>query len=100
MDATSVATRKKAGTAGGAYGALAIGMVKSHATLYQAVNVRRANMFIAQAANGVPALLVGADPEYVGLQRGTPSIILLRLIINVGGLISPSGVRDRVAHPA
>ena len=53
--------------AGCADGALAIGLSKRHTLCHKAINVRRIDVRIAQCADGVVPLLIGADPQDVRL---------------------------------
>ena len=61
-----IETAQKAGAARLAHRALAVGAAEGHALLAQPVEDRRLEVRIVQAANGVIALLIGADPEDVG----------------------------------
>ena len=83
MNAACIPPGQKAGAARRADGALAVGMSKGHTALHQAVDVRRANVLIAEAMDGIPSLLVSTNPENVGLQ-GELSPIPFSILTCVG----------------
>ena len=64
-----ITPREKGCTTGRANRALAIGVRECHPIGYQRINIRRIDQGIPKSANGVPALLIGADPENIGLIR-------------------------------
>ena len=64
-----ITPREKGCTTGRANRALAIGVRECHPSGYQRVNIRRIDQGIPKSANGVPALLIGANPENIGLTR-------------------------------
>ena len=57
---------QEAGAARGADRALAVRVGAGGALRHQPVDVGRVDVAVAERADGVPALLVGADPQYVG----------------------------------
>lgn len=61
-----VAAGQKAGAAGGADRALAVGVLEECAVLGEAVEIGCGDEFVAVAPEGIEALLVGADPADVG----------------------------------
>ena len=61
-----IKSREKAGTAGRAYRALAVGMCECDALGAKAVEVGCLDVFIAEGVDGVVALLICADPEDIG----------------------------------
>jgi hypothetical protein len=68
VNSAGIFAGEKAGAAGRANGALAIGVGKGHPVFYQPVDVGCANVFIAQSAQGVKTLLISANPKNIRLQ--------------------------------
>ncbi len=64
-----ISAREKGCATGRANRTLAIRPRKCHSIGYQRVNIRRIDQGIPKSANGVPALLIGANPENIGLTR-------------------------------
>ena len=68
MYGTGIHAGKKTGPTRRADWTLAIGASEGRARFHQAVYMGRRYMIIAQRADGIVALLVGAYPEYIRLQ--------------------------------
>ena len=64
-----VAAGQEGGPARGADGALDIGLFKGGTILYQGIDRGGVDEMVSQRSEGVIALLVGAEPEDVGLFR-------------------------------
>ena len=62
-----IAAGKERGPARSANRALAIGLGECHTLSHQCINIWRVDVRIAQGVNGVVALLIGTDPQDVGL---------------------------------
>ena len=62
-----IAASKERGPARSANRALAIGLGKRHTLSHQCINIWRVDVRVAQGVNGVVALLIGTDPQDVGL---------------------------------
>ena len=64
-----VTAGEKGSAAGRTHGALAIGPGEGGAVGHHGIDVRRANVRVAQRVDGVRPLLVGADPKDIWLLR-------------------------------
>ena len=74
MNRTRIHPRQKARSARRTNRALAKGLGKRGSRLYQTIDLRSANMLIAQTRNRIPTLLISTDPQHIG----TGSCIFLR----------------------
>ena len=64
---TWVTAGEKGSAAGRAHGALAIGSGEGSAVGHHGINMRRANVWVAECVDGVCSLLVGTNPEDIWL---------------------------------